>query len=239
LRKKIENPLIIALDVASEKEVRKLCSELVDHVGMFKIGLQLFSSLGPKAISLVKDYEKGIFLDLKLHDIPATVEKTVHELAQNDVDLINVHALGGEEMMKAALKGIDEAREENGHKPKLIAVTVLTSQTDEQLSRLGFAMNSKDIVENLALLAKKTGLDGVVASPLDVKIVRAVCDADFTIICPGIRLAADEMNDQQRVSTPKNALDNGADYIVVGRPITMSKSPIEAAKRYLNEMELI
>lgn len=239
MKEKVENPLIVALDVSLETEVRKLCSELVDYVGMFKIGLQLYSSLGPRAISLVKEYGKGVFLDLKLHDIPVTVEKAIRQLAKNDTDIINVHALGGIEMMKAALKGINEASAENGGKPKLIAVTLLTSHAESQLEKLGFSLPGNEIVVNLALLAKEAGLDGVVSSALDVEMIRNACSADFTVICPGIRLPSDKFDDQQRVSTPKGALDGGADYIVVGRPITHSESPKEAAKQYLFEMGLV
>lgn len=230
-----KNPLIVALDVSTENEVRRLCSQLAEHVGMFKIGLELFSSMGPKAISLVKEYGADVFLDLKLHDIPTTVEKSIYRLLLNDVDLINVHASGGLEMMRAAVRGRRKAENVDDSKAKVIGVTILTSHSMEELNILGISSDLDSAVVELSKLALSAGLDGVVAPAKYAISIKENCGDNFLVVSPGIRLKGKETDDQKLISTPKEALDNGVDYMVVGRPITESPNPAQTAKKILQD----
>jgi orotidine-5'-phosphate decarboxylase len=229
--------LIVALDVDNEKQALKLVDILKNKTKFFKIGLELFSSCGPSIVIVLKKANCKIFLDLKLHDIPTTVAKTAASLTRLGVDIINVHALGGLDMMKKTVEAVaEEAKKLKIDKPKVIAVTILTSIDENNLKKIGIFDNMETQVLKLARLAKDSGLDGVVASPLEVKLIRKNLGEDFLIVTPGVRPSWAAIGDQKRVATPKEAIGNGADFIVVGRPITEAPDPLEASGKILREI---
>jgi len=200
---------------------------------MFKIGSQLFTAEGPRAVEKLAGMGPGIFLDLKFHDIPNTVAGAVAAAsALPGVRMINVHALGGLEMLQAAVRALPRSR----GRPKLIAVTILTSMDAAALRRVGIAGPPSDRVAKLAWMAQEAGLDGVVTSPEEIASVRRTCGKDFLIVVPGVRLAGARHGDQSRVGTPAAAIRAGADYIVVGRPITAARDPVVAADAILAEI---
>lgn len=230
--------LIVALDVDNEKKTLELVNALRPYVKFFKIGLELFSSCGPQIVEKVKKNEAGVFLDLKLHDIPTTVAKTALSLMRLGADIINVHASGGYDMMKKTADVIkDEAVRSNRKIPKVIAVTVLTSMDEKSLKKIGVNDNMENHVLKLARLAKDSGLDGVVAAPSEIKAIRKELGEEFLIVTPGVRPVWAAKNDQKRIATPKEAIDNGASFIVVGRPIVESSDPVEAARKILDEIK--
>lgn len=230
--------LIAALDVDTEEKAVKIAGILKDDVKLFKIGLELFSSCGPSIVKKIKETGCGVFLDLKLHDIPNTVAKAARAATRLGVYMFNVHALGGYEMMKAAFDAAgDEAGRLKIERPKILAVTILTSMDEKALKKVGVDDNMEKQVLKLAGLAKEAGLNGVVASPHEIKSIRKGLGRDFLIVTPGVRPAGADSHDQKRVATPKEAIDLGADYIVVGRPITEAKDPAEAARRILQEIK--
>ncbi len=235
----IKNPIIVALDVETADEARKIISELGENVGAFKIGLQLFTSAGASFVR--ETIEKGIkvFLDVKFHDIPNTVAKASAEVARLGVWMFNIHALGGGEMMKRTVETVTEVCErENLQKPKIIGVTILTSANQETLREIGIEKEIDRQVLDLVRLAEKCGLDGVVASPQETAAIRqSTGNQDFLIITPGIRPDFATNDDQKRVMTPKQAVAHGANYLVVGRPITQSKDKLKALKSILAEIE--
>jgi len=231
--------LIVALDVDTEEKVIKLMKMLRADVKFFKIGLELFSSAGPAIVGKIKEAGCDIFLDLKFHDIPNTVAKAARAATRLGVYMFNVHALGGYEMMKAASDAaLDEAGRMKIERPKVLAVTILTSMDEKALKKVGVDDNMEKQVLKLAGLAKEAGLDGVVASPQETKSIRKRLGRDFLITTPGVRPAGADSHDQKRVATPKGAIGLGADYIVVGRPITEAKDPAEAARRILREINI-
>ena len=236
--------VIIACDFASAEEairfldrLNKIRSEVVrcDDISVsvsrpfVKIGMELFYAEGPEIITSLKERGHKVFLDLKLHDIPNTVKKSMQVLGAYGVDMVNVHAGGGIAMMKAAREGLMLGAARYAEKPKLIAVTQLTS-TDEAVmhNELLIDMPLKDVVKQYALNAREAGLDGVVCSAHEAAEIHMTCGMDFLTVTPGIRLAGDSKGDQKRVMTPADARDQGADYIVVGRSITAASNPIEA-----------
>ena len=220
-----ENPLVVALDVSDPEQAVALASNLASHVGLLKVGLELFWSAGPEVVQRIASHAP-VFADAKLHDIPNTVERASANIAQLGVLMFNVHALGGEEMMRAARSGADRGALESGRSaPLVLAVTVLSSQSGEGLAS----------PTSLAFEAKASGLDGVVVSGGDVHDVRAVCGDDFCLVVPGIRPAGSNGHDQVRVLTPADAIERGADYIVVGRPITDADDPVGVARAILRE----
>ncbi|MEK6733328.1 MAG: orotidine-5'-phosphate decarboxylase [Candidatus Omnitrophota bacterium] len=224
----IKDKLIIALDVNTLKEEERLLDILSPHVQVFKVGMELFYSCGAKAIDLVKKYDKDVFLDLKFHDIPNTVYAASKAAVKFGVYMFNVHASGGLEMMKKAVEGAEEESEKLGvARPKILGVTVLTSMDKEALKKTGINKSAQDQVLNLAGLAKEAGLDGVVASPEEIIAIRKSAGKDFLIVTPGVRPEGSEADDQKRVATPKEAFQRGADYIVMGRPITKAKDPVK------------
>ena len=227
----IKDRVIIALDVNTLKEEERLLDILSPEAQIFKIGMELFYSCGPKAIDLVKKYDKDIFLDLKFHDIPNTVYAASKAAVRFGVFMFNVHASGGAGMMKKAVEAAEEESEKLGiSRPKILGVTVLTSMDGEALKRSGVNKSPEEQVLNLAKLAKDAGLDGVVASPEEIIAVRKNTGRDFLIVTPGVRPEGSEAGDQKRVATPKEAFERGADYIVIGRPVTKAKDPIKALK---------
>ena len=236
-RKSMKDRLIVALDVDSLDEVRKLVGILAPEVGMFKIGKQLFTCAGPQAVSLVQELGGEIFLDLKFHDIPNTVAKAAIEATRLGVKMFNVHASGSLEMMRQTVKEVRRVcRQEKRRRPIMLAVTVLTSLNQEDLERVGVNQKVAAQVVRLALLTKEAGMDGVVASPQEVTAIREACGPRFVIVTPGIRPAAAEHNDQRRVMTPQDAVRSGVDYIVVGRPIVEAKDLVAAARAIVADM---
>lgn len=230
--------LVIALDLDSLDEAQNLVRLLSEDVGMFKVGKQLFTHAGPQAVRLIQELGGEIFLDLKFHDIPNTVAKAAIEATRMGVKMFNVHASGSLEMMRLTVKEVERVcRQEKRRKPIMLAVTVLTSLSQDDLKRVGVDGKVEDQVVRLALLTKEAGMDGVVASPHEVADIRKACGRRFVIVTPGIRPADATRNDQQRVMTPAGAIRAGVDYIVVGRPILEANNPVNAARAIVAEME--
>ncbi len=224
----IKDKVIIALDVNTLKEEERLLNILSPHVQIFKIGMELFYSCGLKAIELVKKYDRDIFLDIKFHDIPNTVCQSSKAAVRFGVLMFNVHASGGMDMMQEAVEGAEEESEKLGiSRPKILGVTVLTSMDSEALKKTGINKSPEEQVLNLARLAKDAGLDGVVASPEEISVIRKAMGKDFLIVTPGVRPEGSDSGDQKRVATPKEAFQRGADYIVIGRPVTKAKDPVK------------
>jgi len=235
----MNNKLIIALDVETAGEARKLFSLLGAEAGMFKIGSQLFTAAGPEFVREIVAGGGRVFLDLKFHDIPNTVAAACREAVRLGVSLFNVHAAGGSEMMRRAAKTTSETAEREGlPRPALIAVTVLTSADAGVLAEVGVAGALEEQVKLLAKLAASSGLDGVVASPHEIAPVRSVVAREnFLLVTPGVRPSASAHDDQRRVMTPAAAVRAGADYIVVGRAILNAPDPLRAAHEIVAEME--
>jgi len=231
--------LVLALDVDDFSSAENLVGLLKDYVGVFKVGSQLFTSEGTKIIDMITKAKARVFLDLKFHDIPNTVKGAAESATKLGVYMFNVHASGGYEMMKAAADAAIETSIKLGiKKPLILGVTVLTSINQEILEKeVGVNKAVKEHVVHLAKLAKSAGLDGVVASPHEIKDIRDACGKNFIILTPGIRPAGEEINDQKRIMTPKQALEQGADFIVIGRPIRNAENPVEAARNIIREME--
>jgi orotidine-5'-phosphate decarboxylase len=229
--------LIVALDIDSLDQAQDLVRLLAADVGLFKIGKQLFTHAGPQAVRLIQELGSEIFLDLKFHDIPNTVAKAAIEATRMGVKMFNVHASGSLEMMRLTVKEVERVcRQEKRRKPIMLAVTVLTSLSQDDLKRVGVDGKVEDQVVRLALLTKEAGMDGVVASPHEVADIRQACGRRFVIVTPGIRPGASNHNDQQRVMTPADAIRAGVDYIVVGRPILEAKDPVAAARAIVADM---
>jgi len=225
------NPIFVAIDTPHMKTALDLVNSLAGHVGGVKLGLEFFCANGLPGISDLSQLGIPIFLDLKLHDIPNTVAGALKSTVAIRPAIINVHSSGGEAMMRQAVSTVEEcAANENFEKPLLIAVTLLTSLDDEDLPTLGFSGTPQKQVIRLATLSQRCGLDGVVCSPLEIKPIREVCGNEFKLVVPGIRPEGSDMGDQKRTLTPKQALEMGADYIVIGRPITSSDDPVAAVE---------
>ncbi len=222
--KDVRDKLIVALDVPGKTEAREVFKKLKGEVTNLKIGLELFTKEGVSIVEEAVAEEFQVFLDLKFHDIPNTVAKAIRQAAGLGIFMTNVHCLGGTEMMKEARLALNDAAKDKSKKPLLIGVTVLTSHNEETFSDdLKVEGGIPDSVLRLAKLAKKAGLDGVVASPQEIKLIRENLGNDFKIITPGIRPSWAGRQDQKRVMTPREAIQLGADYIVVGRPILGAK----------------
>jgi orotidine-5'-phosphate decarboxylase len=231
--------LIIALDVPGALEARAIVSELGGSVGAFKIGLQLFTAAGPVFVKEIVDLGHRVFLDLKFHDIPNTAAMAGVEAARLGVWMFNVHALGGGEMMRRTAEEVDSVCiKENLKRPLVIGVTVLTSSDRNTLSEVGIAADIDTEVLNLAKLASKYGLDGVVASPKEsAAIRREFPDGGFVVVTPGIRPISATNDDQKRVTTPAAALASGADFMVIGRPVTQAADRRAAVEDILRDIE--
>jgi orotidine-5'-phosphate decarboxylase len=233
--------LIVALDFDSLSSAVKFAKQVADLVGMFKIGSQLYTAAGPEAVREVAALGPGVFLDLKFHDIPNTVAAAVLScVALPGVQLVNVHALGGHAMLKAAAQAISAAQPMGADRPRLLAVTVLTSMDKKAMKEVGVGGSPKSRVIKLAQLAKEAGVDGVVASVQEAKALRKACGDDFLIVTPGVRpkdSAVDpSADDQARKATPRAAIRAGADFIVVGRPILAAPDPRTAAQAIVDEI---
>jgi len=225
--------LIVALDVDTQKEAEALVEKLSEFVGVFKVGPRLFTRCGPKIIDLVKEKNSRVFYDAKFYDIPSVVKKAVQASAEMGVDLLTLHTLGGSEMMEAAVEGI---RSENSQ-VDVLGVTLLTSLSSRILKEeLGIERNLTEEIIHLAGLARKAGLDGVITSAWELEELRRNFGSDFILVVPGIRPLRSAKFEQRRVSTPKEAIEKGADFLVVGRPILNSHDPVEITKRILREM---
>lgn len=225
--------VIIACDFASAEETLAFLDKFQEEKPFVKIGMELYYAAGPEIVREIKRRGHKIFLDLKLHDIPNTVRKTMKVLSRLDVDMTNVHAAGTIEMMRAAVEGLTR---EDGSRPLLIAVTQLTSTSEEMMQKqLLIDATINETITHYAANAREAGLDGVVCSPLEAGLVKNVYGNDFMTVTPGIRFADAKADDQKRVTTPAMAREIGSDYIVVGRPITASDDPVEAYRRCLKE----
>ncbi|HEV2664484.1 MAG TPA: orotidine-5'-phosphate decarboxylase [Blastocatellia bacterium] len=234
----IRNPLVVALDVDSPDQALFLVERLRGVAGMFKVGKQLFIAAGPEIVRNIIAMGERVFLDLKFHDIPNTVAMAGVEAARLGVSVFNVHAMGGSKMMRAVNDAVTETAErERIVRPLILGVTVLTSHTQDSLKEVGIDRMLEDEVVNLARLCAASGLDGVVASPLEIALIRsAVQDSGFVIITPGVRPAGAALDDQSRITTPAEAIRAGADFLVIGRPITAVNDPVAAARKILDEI---
>jgi len=234
--------LIVALDFDSLSSALKFAKQVADMVGMFKIGSQLFTAAGPAAVKEVSALGPGVFLDLKFHDIPNTVAGAVlSSAAMPGVQLVNVHALGGKAMLDAAVQAISAGVPMGADRPRLLAVTILTSMDQKSMAEVGIGGPAKSRVLKLAQFAKKAGVDGVVASVQEAKAIRKACGPDFLIVTPGVRLAdksggVKNKDDQARTATPTEAIKAGADFLVVGRPILTAADPRATAQAIVDEI---
>ena len=237
--RKLKNRLIVALDTDESEDIKWLSGTLMDIVGWFKMGFQAFSALGMEAFPWFEQNGYKVFVDLKFHDIPNTVARDVGMMTKYGANMINMHASGGLEMMQTARSSADDAAyKANISKPILLGVTILTS-IDEQGFQTHFG-SERQLTEQVVYLskqAKEAGLDGVVASPLEIEPIRKACGDNFLIVTPGIRPKWADAGDQRRITTPAEAINRGADFIVVGRPIIEDDDPLEAAEKILDEME--
>jgi orotidine-5'-phosphate decarboxylase len=221
--------LIVALDVTSRDEVLALVDELHGVAGTFKIGLQAFVANGPEIVREVIARGERVFLDLKIHDIPNTAKHAVASASSLGASIITVHAAGGEAMLRAAAESAGNAL--------ILGVTMLTSIDDAELQRIGFGGTPLSNAVHLAKLARESGLPGVVVSPREIAAIREACGSDFVILTPGIRAAGSDRGDQRRTMTAREAITAGADYIVVGRPITAAPNRRDAAVRIVEELD--
>ena len=225
--------VIIACDFPSKEATLEFLAKFTEEKPYVKIGMELFYGAGPEIVREIKKMGHKIFLDLKLHDIPNTVKKAMSVLSHLDVDMCNLHASGTVAMMEAAIEGLTRP---DGTRPLLIAVTQLTSTSQEAMETdLLIKENIADVVMHYASNAKKAGLDGVVCSPLEAGVVHEKCGSDFITVTPGVRFADGDVGDQVRVTTPAKAKEIGSDYIVVGRPITAAEDPVAAYRRCVSE----
>lgn len=225
--------VIIACDFKNKQDTIEFLNKFKDEKLFVKIGMELFYSEGPEIINEIKRKGHRIFLDLKLHDIPNTVEKAMKSLSKLNVDMCNVHAAGTMAMMEAGLRGLTK---EDGSRPMLIAVTQLTSTSEERMQKeLLINKPIEEVVIHYAKNTKEAGLDGIVCSPLEVKAVKEKCGKDFITVTPGIRFEAKDARDQVRITTPQRAKELGSDYIVVGRPITEAENPVAVYKKCVED----
>lgn len=238
IKEKIKEKIVLALDVDSLDEAKALITELKDYVGVFKVGLQLYTQNGNEIIDFMSEQGLEFFLDVKLLDIPNTVAKASENIVRRGASFFNIHTMGGSEMMRQSAAAAKQAADEIGRKPPFIlGVTVLTSISDEVLtSELNVGSNSQEYVLNLAKLAKESGLDGVVASTWEARKIKEVCGKDFKVLCPGIRPEWSLKNDQKRAATPKVAIAEGADFLVIGRAVTAAEDRVLAMQMIYDEI---
>jgi orotidine-5'-phosphate decarboxylase len=230
--------LIFALDVGSITEALDYVDALTREVGMFKVGKQLFLHAGPQIVQMIRDRGGEVFLDLKFHDIPRTVAKAAAEATRMGVRMFDVHASGSLEMMRRSIGEVTKVCRTQGlRRPKVLAVTVLTSLNRDDLKRVGVVSGIENQVVRLARLANEAGMDGVVASPQEIAPIRKECGRGFLIVTPGVRLRGKSWEDQKRVTTPEAAIRAGADYLVVGQPIREAADPVAAAREIVAAME--
>ena len=233
--------LVVALDVETAAHALDLVGRLRGRVGMFKVGKQLFTAAGPEVVRRITALGEQVFLDLKFHDIPNTVARAGVEAARLGVGIFNLHALGGTAMMRATVEAVGEASEREGFaRPAILGVTVLTSHDQRSLAEIGIERPVEEQVVRLARLCEEAGIDGVVASPREIVAIReAVRRPGFIILVPGVRPEGAARHDQSRVMTPAEAVRAGADYLVLGRPITGAEDPAQAAEKIAEEIEQV
>ena len=235
-----KDKIIFALDVEHFAEAQRWVTVLKNRIGLFKVGKQLFTHSGPKVIDMIHQKNQHVFLDLKFHDIPNTVAKAGEEATKLEVSMFNLHALGGFEMMRKTVEASKTRAKELGiPKPVILAVTILTSMDEDTLKEVGIQGPIIQEVEKLALLAMKAGVDGVVASPHEIGIIRQQCGKNFVIVTPGIRLPSEKKDDQKRTLTPKEAIAAGANYLVIGRPIKEAKDPLAAVEKIVEDISSV
>ncbi len=233
----MRNPIIAALDVPTAEQALKLAEEIAPAVGMFKIGSELFTSAGPEIVKRIRGNGASVFLDLKFHDIPNTVTKAVTAAVQLDVQMLTIHTSGGTEMIKAAEKAAEETAWKLGRIPPLVlGVTVLTSLDVASLREIGLDVNVEYQVRRLATVATKAGLRGLVCSPQEVTKLRAFIPPAMQLVTPGIRTGEEKADDQKRTLTPREAIQAGANWLVVGRPIYAAENPRAAAEKILESI---
>ncbi len=229
--------IIFALDVDHFADAQRWVNLLKNHIGLFKVGKQLFTHAGPKVVDMIRQKGQKVFLDLKYHDIPNTVARAGEEATKLNVSMFNLHALGGIEMMKKTVEAAQATAKGLGvPKPIILAVTILTSMDENSLKEVGIKDSVLEEVGRLASLAAKAGVDGVVASPQEIGIIREKCGEKFLIVTPGIRAPSDKKDDQKRTLTPKEAISAGANYLVIGRPIKEAKDPLEAVQKIIEDI---
>ncbi len=232
-----KDKIIFALDVDHFADAQRWVNLLKDHIGLFKVGKQLFTHAGPKVVDMIRQKGQKVFLDLKYHDIPNTVARAGEEATKLNVSMFNLHALGGIEMMKKTVESSQAMAKSLGvPKPIILAVTILTSMDENALREVGIQNSVLEEVGRLASLAAKAGIDGVVASPQENGIIRERCGEKFLIVTPGIRAPSDKKDDQKRTLTPKEAISAGANYLVIGRPIKEAKDPLEAVQKIVEDI---
>ncbi|MBC8414524.1 MAG: orotidine-5'-phosphate decarboxylase [Nitrospira sp.] len=231
--------IILALDVPDHASAVEMVDLFKDHLEVFKVGLELFTSAGPDIVRYIHEAGKKVFLDLKFHDIPNTVKKSALAVAKLGVFMFNVHTLGGQEMMSQAAKALGNyALQNNVARPKLIGVTILTSMDQATMKdELGIGLSLSAQVRHLATMASRSGLDGVVASAEEAEALRSKFGKGFLIVTPGIRPSWAATDDQKRIVTPRKALQMGSDYLVIGRAITAQPDPVMALKRVISELD--
>ncbi|PKM79708.1 MAG: orotidine-5'-phosphate decarboxylase [Firmicutes bacterium HGW-Firmicutes-13] len=234
--------IIVALDVDTREKALELVDSLKEQVSYFKIGMQLFNSQGPDIISVIKDRGVKVFLDLKFHDIPNTVAAAAAVAVRQGADMFNVHASGGEAMLRTAAESVKETTAKLNLKenPIVLGVTVLTSMSEETLqTEIGIIRSLEEQVSSLALLCRKAGLNGVVASPREVVLIREACGPEFLIVTPGVRPFWSSRDDQERVHTPAEAMALGSNFLVIGRPVTAAPDPKEALNKIIEEINKV
>lgn len=230
----MKRDVIIACDFAGREETLRFLDQFENEKPFVKIGMELFYGEGPQIVREIKARGHEVFLDLKLHDIPNTVKKAMRNLAALGADMVNLHAAGGSAMMRAALEGLEAGAK--GARPRLIAVTQLTSTSEQMMQEeLLIPRPMEEVVARYAQNAQNSGLDGVVCSPLEAKAVKKACSQAFLTVTPGVRFADDDVGDQKRVTTPARARALGSDYIVVGRSITAAADPVAAYRRAVKD----
>ena len=229
--------LIVAVDTNDFNKAKNLIDSLANNVDIFKVGLEQYISTKGKTIDYLREKGKKVFLDLKFHDIPNTMQSAVRAAVRDNIWLMTIHVSDMEGMKQCALAAKEEAEKLGVEKPIIVGVTVLTSLSDKDLQDIGCNMTTQELAIKRAKLAKDAGLDGVVCSAKEVDKIVDVCGEDFVTVCPGIRPKESDLGDQKRIVTPKDAINKGAHYLVVGRPITKSKNPNIAAKNIIEEIE--
>lgn len=234
----MRNPIIVALDLPTAEQAIALAEQVAPAVGAFKIGKELFTAAGPDIVRRIRATGASVFLDLKFHDIPNTVAKAVASAVRLDVQMLTIHASGGSEMMRAAEESAQKTAAQAGlNAPLVLGVTVLTSSDANTLAEIGCEPNPGKQVERLAKLAVASGLRGLVCSPLEIALLRQILPASVQLVTPGIRTGAEKADDQKRTLSPREAMDAGASWLVIGRPISAAPNPREAAEKILASLK--
>jgi orotidine-5'-phosphate decarboxylase len=234
-REEAVKKIIFAMDVKEFSDVQLWAELLSSHVGMFKVGKQLYTACGPATVRMIQKCGGEVFLDLKYHDIPNTVAMATLEAAHLGVRLCDLHAMGGYEMMSKTMEALDK-NFSAAERPRVLAITVLTSSNEETLRSIGVEVSVHEMVVKLAKLAQRAGVDGVVSSPQEVRLIREACGKDFLVVTPGVRPSFASADDQKRIMTPADAVKTGADYLVIGRPIAAAENPVKAAEAIVDEI---